>query len=514
MPARILIADNDEIITAHVARALRQRGYEQIEVVDTAQDAVSAAHARPPDLVLIGIQLQGEYDGIEAARRIVSAGPIPIVFLTEEVDEVTAERARSVQPRGYVLKPIAEAELHHAVEAALPKLRTPRLTTDLAAATPSASEQLPRSPTASVRGPAVFQLDAHGHVRACNHAAEVMYGYTNDTLVGRPFAFLASRQAVLGVRLNDTLERAAAQGTSYQQETHRRGDGTEFLADITVTALRNQAGVQVGFAALVRDASATGLTATTTVPGDATVDRKMDERAQELARVRQELDAFTYSVAHDLRAPLRGVLGYLDALREDHASEMTPPALAYLQRGIECGVRMQMLMDDLLKLSRINRQELEIIPTALGRIVAEVIAESETHLNGRHIEWQVGELPTLSCDSGLVRRLFANLVSNAVKFTRPQSSAVVHVHHQKVDGEDVLVVRDNGVGFDLPRAANLFTPFFRLHTEQEFEGTGTGLAIAQRIVHRHGGRIWADAALGKGATFYFTLAPRRDPVVP
>lgn len=226
---------------------------------------------------------------------------------------------------------------------------------------------------------------------------------------------------------------------------------------------------------------------------------------KELAQLQHELESFTYSVAHDLRAPLRGIAGYLDAMREDHAADLPAPARAYLESALECATRMQGMVEDLLQISRLGRRELVLVPTPLGKIIADVRREIETEVPFREIEWRIAELPSVVCDPALARQVFAALLGNAVKFTRHSPQALIEVFAEQEAGATVLVVRDNGAGFDPQRAGNLFAPFFRLHPPQQYEGAGVGLAKAARIVRRHGGRIWADAAENRGATFYFTL---------
>ncbi len=235
------------------------------------------------------------------------------------------------------------------------------------------------------------------------------------------------------------------------------------------------------------------------------MEAQLAARTEDLARALRELDALMYAVAHDLRAPLRGVVGYLDALREDHGPAMPAPSFVYLQKAIECAGRTQTMVEDLLKLSRLGRQEVVLTPTPLRRVVDDVRQELAGAIGGRSIEWRISDLPILRCDASLVRSLFSHLLSNAVKFTRPRSHAVIAIEATVVDGETVFAVRDNGVGFDPNRAPNLFSPFFRLHAPQDFEGIGVGLAFAAKIVRRHGGRIWAEATEHQGASFLFTL---------
>jgi light-regulated signal transduction histidine kinase (bacteriophytochrome) len=232
---------------------------------------------------------------------------------------------------------------------------------------------------------------------------------------------------------------------------------------------------------------------------------KVAKANQQLEVTNKELEAFTYSVAHDLRAPLRHIDGFSRILEEECASQLDSSATRYLQRIREGTHRMGLLVDDLLNLSRIGRQEIRRQATGLNSLVTEVQAELQREEAGRQIEWRIGALPFADCDPILMKQVFANLLSNAVKYTRPRTEAVIEVGTVRQGGETVVFVRDNGVGFSMKYADKLFGVFQRLHRQEDFEGTGVGLATVQRIVHKHGGRIWAEAELDRGATFYFTL---------
>jgi len=226
----------------------------------------------------------------------------------------------------------------------------------------------------------------------------------------------------------------------------------------------------------------------------------------ELAEANKELEAFTYSVAHDLRAPLRHVQGFSKALMEDFGTGISPAAKEYVDDIVQGTQRMGQLVDDLLSLARIGRQELRIQVTALGSLVEEVLRDLKRETQGRDIRWQIGELPFADCDPGLMKQVLFNLLANAVKYTGPRKPAVIEVGQIRVEGRPVIFVRDNGVGFNMKYADKLFGVFQRLHRREDFEGTGVGLATVQRIIHKHGGRIWAEAEIDKGATFSFSLA--------
>jgi len=231
----------------------------------------------------------------------------------------------------------------------------------------------------------------------------------------------------------------------------------------------------------------------------------------ELEAANRELEAFAYSVSHDLRAPLRRINGFAGILLEDFSAQLDPVAKGYLERVSQAGRHMCQLLDDLLNLSRVTRKELTRRRTDLDSLVKEVRDSLQPEIEGREIEWQIGCLPTVECDPGLIKQVFANLLLNAIKYTRPRQRATIQVDQMICDGQPAVFVRDNGVGFDMKYADKLFGVFQRLHRQEDFEGTGVGLATVQRIIHKHGGRVWAEAEPYKGATFYFILGtPERN----
>ncbi|MDB6059651.1 MAG: integral rane sensor signal transduction histidine kinase [Verrucomicrobiales bacterium] len=234
------------------------------------------------------------------------------------------------------------------------------------------------------------------------------------------------------------------------------------------------------------------------------LEQRVLSRTAELAATNKELEAFTYSVSHDLRAPLRHVDAFAQ-LAEEEAGGVSPEMRKYVER-IRIGVQnMGRLIDDLLNLSRVGRADLVQQPVSLNRLVDEVISELQSEIGARKIEWIIGRLPTAVCDPGLMKQVFANLIANSVKYTRPRPEAVICIDMETVEGEPAIFVRDNGVGFDSNYSAKLFGVFQRLHRAEDFEGTGVGLAIVKRILDLHGGRIWAASELDKSATFWFTF---------
>ena len=228
----------------------------------------------------------------------------------------------------------------------------------------------------------------------------------------------------------------------------------------------------------------------------------------QLSALNKELETFSYSVSHDLRAPLRHIDGFARILQEEYAGELGPEGRRYLDRVVQAVNHMGHLIDDLLNLARIGRKGLEPRRADLSEIVREAIQNLVKVDDNRQIEWHIEPLPEVECDPGLLKLVLSNLLSNAVKFSRDRRPAVVEVGSRSGEEGTIYFVRDNGVGFDPQYADKLFGVFQRLHRQDEFEGTGIGLATVQRIIHRHGGEVWPESQPGKGATFYFTLGPR------
>jgi signal transduction histidine kinase len=235
---------------------------------------------------------------------------------------------------------------------------------------------------------------------------------------------------------------------------------------------------------------------------------RVAERTAELQAANKELDAFSYSVSHDLRAPLRAVDGYARMIEEDYAGRLDAEGNRLLGVVRASSQQMGRLIDDLLALSRLGREELRTRPLRLNDLVQEIIDESRPERDGRTIDFLVGDLGSAEADPALLKQALANLLSNAIKFTTGRERAVIEIGTKdKADATiaDTYYVKDNGAGFDMKYYGKLFGVFQRLHSHAEYPGTGVGLAIVQRVIHRHGGRVWTDSAPGSGAAFYFTL---------
>ena len=541
--AEILVVDdtpaNLEVITETLSRA----GY-TVAAVTNGKRALKRLKTYIPDLILLDVRMP-DMDGFETCRRI-KANPdtanVPVVFITVASDTENLTEGFSRGAVDYITKPFQEPELLARIKTHL-KLQflTQSLEQRVAERTAelqSALEQLHQSQrqltqlnheleqanqqledysqtleqkvvarTAELQerearyralmdgaSDGIFLADRQGNIREVNHQAEALLGYTRSELTAMHFTQLHRPQDL------SSASAAFDQGTNQQVSqmldvSFRCKDGQIVPVDISTSVVEIQG--ETTIQGIFRD-----------ITDRKRAEAQIRQYTLELENSNRELESFAYSVSHDLRTPLRHIHGFVNALRqqlEQDGAIANPKVTHYLKTIDGSSRKMGQLIDGLLTLSRIGRKPMDYKSVNVEALVREAISlVSGDHPPSTLAEFIIGDLPTVRGDAVLLQQVFSNLIGNAVKFSRPKSSPQITIGSLS-DGS--IFVRDNGVGFDMSHADQLFGAFQRLHSQREFEGTGIGLAIVQRIVHRHGGRIWAEAEPGRGSAFYFTLQP-------
>jgi PAS domain S-box-containing protein len=349
----------------------------------------------------------------------------------------------------------------------------------------------------------IFVRDMNDIITYWNRGAAELYGWTEDQAVGKhSHQLLQTHYSLPMDEVRDELLRTGRWEGELQKT---KADGSRVFVASRWSLRQDEQGHPVAILETNNDIS----------------DRKhreeeirklnqeLEKRTADLEASNKELEAFAYSVSHDLRAPLRHMVGFTELLQKNVSSMLDEKSLRYMKTILESAKRMGALIDDLLAFSRIARAETRQQPVSLEELVKEVLPDLQRETEGRAIAWNIGALPDTFGDRPMLRLVLVNLIANALKFTRTRPRAEIEIGSLEKNDAVVVFVRDNGVGFDMKYAHKLFGVFQRLHQSGTFEGTGIGLATVQRIIHRHGGSVWAEGLVDRGATFFFSLPSHR-----
>jgi PAS domain S-box-containing protein len=372
------------------------------------------------------------------------------------------------------------------------------------------SEEHIRLTVEAIQDYAIMRIDTQGRVASWNAGAERINGYRSEEVLGQPMALFYPPEAVAAGEPARLLALAQHQGHCEDEGWRVRKDGSRFQARVTITALRGKQGELLGFSKVTRDITERKRAEERILALNSELEQRVKDRTAALEAANKELEAFSYSVSHDLRAPLRAIDGFGRILSEDYAGLLNTEARGYLERMRNAAQRTGVLIDELLELSRVGRAVMHNETIDLSALAAEVVAQLRAGEPARAVQVDIAPDIAAQGDVRLLRLVLENLLGNAWKYTARATAAHIRFGATDQGGEQVYCVQDNGAGFDMRYAGKLFRPFQRLHTAQEFTGSGIGLATVARIIHRHGGRVWGEGEVDRGASFCFTLGTPLD----
>jgi PAS domain S-box-containing protein len=449
-------------------------------------------------------------NGFEAAQRVVQAGESrkTMAEVQKAIGEMKDEERRllterAAEERASAQRTIAIITSGSAFGFVIVSLAGWMIRRDIVARRRTAealrvAEERFRLLIDSVRDYAIFMLDVDGKVASWNGGAQRINGYSSEEVIGRHFSCFYTPEDLQNGKPARELKIATEQGR-YEEEGWRIcKDGTRLWANVVISPVRDQSGTLRGFAKVTRDVTERKRAQDNIL----NLNKSLEQHSAQLEAANKELEAFCYSVSHDLRAPLRSIDGFSQALLEDYGDKLDDSGKDSLNRVRAATQRMGQLIDDMLNLSRVTRSDMRLERVDLSAMAAAVVAELRKNQESRSVAVIIQDGLTAYGDLRLLRVVLDNLIGNAWKFTSKRDDARIEFG---VRADGGFFVRDNGAGFDMAYSQKLFGAFQRLHAMNEFAGTGIGLATVQRIIHRHGGRVRAEGEVEKGAMFSFTL---------
>ena len=498
---RILLVDDNPDDRLLAIREIRQE-FPTVEIQEALnwEDVYQAFDANQFDLLITDYELNWA-TGLEILHQLKKRHPsCPTIMFTDSGTQEVAVEAMKAGLDDYVLKsPRHRVRLKQAIRSVWEGYQTRRRADDLEFRLQFLLDEL---------GVGVFRTTLDGQLIEVSHGLLNLLGF--ETLAeAQPFfereLALPSRDRYAGVTVQNGLKLSNFKSKRWHREIElRRDDGNGLWLQVSETIIFLDDSLVID--GLVSDITQQKQTAAALQSLNQTLEFRVKERTERLEHLNQELEAFAFSVSHDLRSPIRQIHGYVEFLSDEIAAAASETARHYIQQILELAGRSSHMIDDLLQLSHTGRSEMRYTAVDMERLVQDVKRQTEFRLQNRKIDWQIKPLPKVRGDRDLLRQVWQNLMENAVKYTQEQSPAQIEISGVLNGSEAIYSIHDNGIGFDGQNArADIFGVFRRLPNAQAFAGTGIGLANVQKAIARHGGRCWAEGEPGVGAVFYFAL---------
>jgi len=508
MKAKILIVEDEQLVGMDLAKSLERLGYTITGAVGSGEEAIEKALDDSPNLIIMDIRLKGKIDGIAAAEAIRAEQDIPVVYLTAYADDTTLERAKATQPYGYILKPFVEREIYTTIEMALSKHGMERRMRE--------NEKWLSTVLNSIKD-GIIASDTEGKVTFMNPVAEEITGWSLQDAMDTPLNEVIDVVGAVETEKADSKP-GAEQGAhialmGLKGSVIRTSSGGELDVEHEGAFIHNELGEITGLVVAIRDISERKTAESELTRYREHLKDLVDQRTfelkdtnEELADANTALETFAYSVSHDLRAPLRAMEGFSQALMEDYADTLDETGMDYLTRVVDAAGRMDALIQDLLVYSRLNVPDIETERLHLESVILDAVAQLETMVNETGADVFVEDpLPDVVAHRPTLTTIFMNLLTNSFKFVDPNVVPIIRIWAE-VEGETVRVwVEDNGIGIPFEYQQKVFQVFERLHSLEAYPGTGLGLAIVKKGLDRMDGYVGVESAPGKGSKFWVEL---------
>ncbi|MEZ5662429.1 MAG: response regulator [Burkholderiaceae bacterium] len=490
---KILIVEDEGIVAFNLQQRLKQMGYDVIGLAESGSEGLALVEQHRPDLVLMDIHIKGELDGIGLADIMHRAHALPIIYLTAYSEDTTLARARQTRPYGYLIKPFSERELHATIQMALERHEVQVQLTH--------SQQMLQLALQAAHM-SHLMVDRQARQVSLSDDAGLLAGIIEGPVISSDsfLACFAEGGASQLKALLDFPPRAGAPLRVVAQAADRAGAPARwFQMDVASDEDGNIRGI-------IQDVTAQEKARQRMLHINEELEQRVAERTADLRRQVKEIEAFSYTAAHDLKSPLRAIAGLSDVLVEDCGQNLGTDGATMLGHISDAAGQMGALIDALLKLSSLSRVPMHRQPVDLSRMALDIADQLAREYPDLHTRFSVVPSLMVDADPALIRSVLDNLLRNAWKFSSTTTEPTIDLRRDVRNGLVHYLVCDNGIGFDPGQAERLFEPFVRLHASSTFAGTGLGLNIAQRIVERHGGSMCADGRPGQGACIGFHLA--------